>query len=100
MSVKNSIQALQQANKKVVNSFLWFQLDNPIDEEAFGYLNVNKFYSAIYMWHKDYIYNNTSFKKSLLKLFLFALTGDLILLDYMINDWKTLFDKQETWESF
>lgn len=103
MSVKNSIQALQQANKKVVNSFLWFQLDNPIDEEAFGYLNVNKFYSAIYMWHKDYICNgnHTSFKNLVIaETILFALTGDLLLLDYMIDDWKNLLDTPETWESF
>ena len=103
MTVKNSIQALQQIDKRVIQSFLWFQLESKIDEEAFEFLNVDKFYSGIYTWYKDYKFkkNNNSLKNLVIaETIVFALTGSSDMQNDVINDWYTLLKDEKTWTSY
>src|ERR1700739_5148409 len=104
-SVKDALQRLQAARKRIKEYFFWFQIADDVDEQALGLLKHKDYLNAIRIWEhasdgetaKAYLY-----KRNLAILYCMVLSveDDKQYLHDSLIAWKAVVDSDKFWSSF
>jgi len=104
-SVKDSLQKLQAAKKKIKEYFFWLRIADSIDEESLEFLKKKDYSGAIHVWQKASGGQSTKalfYKKNLAILYCLVLSveNNKEYLASSLAAWKELIDSDKFWTSF
>jgi hypothetical protein len=105
VTVKDALQRLQTARKRIKEYFFWFQISDAVDVEASECLKKQDYTGAMHIWEdasskggaKSFFY-----KRNLAILYCLGLSveNDSHYLDASLLIWKELYDSDKFWSTF
>ncbi len=105
-SIKNIVHHLSSPKKKIIEYFFWFNINDDIDERAYGHIKQSNYIKAIEMWSETSQASNDSksehYKKNLAILYCLLMHGNDSgqYLHESIVAWKSVVDSDKYWDHF